>query len=107
MQVLFATCYEEEQLESLCGAAGSSISIRTTSAGAVSWAASDAGEQQSATDAAAMPRTKIEVTIPTWCGKYVVTMDEFKEGEPCVLSHRRRMLLLPLIWLASFVMCTH
>lgn len=52
--------------------------VQTTAAGGVSW---EAVEQQTA----AAPKEKkkkkqMTVKVPKWCGKWVVGMDDFKEG---------------------------
>ena len=55
--------------------------IQATAAGGVTWEEED--EQPAA--AAAAPKEKkakkkMTVKVPKWCGKWVVGMDEFKEG---------------------------
>lgn len=53
--------------------------MQTTAAGGVSWEAVEE-LKDSATPKAKQPKKKMTVKVPKWCGKWVVSMDEFKEG---------------------------
>lgn len=60
------------------------LRFTTTAAGAVTWVSPSLQSIDSFTGAAAFedrePPAKINITIPKWCGKWVVGMDEFKDG---------------------------
>lgn len=53
--------------------------VQTTAAGGVSW---EVVEEQAATSAPKEKKKKKQMTVkvPKWCGKWVVGMDNFKEG---------------------------
>lgn len=53
--------------------------MQTTAAGGVSW---EAVEEQAGSAAPKEKKAKkqMKVKVPKWCGKWVVNMDEFKEG---------------------------
>ena len=53
--------------------------VQTTAAGGVSW---EVVEEQAATSAPKEKKKKKQMTVkvPKWCGKWVVGMDDFKEG---------------------------
>ena len=53
--------------------------MQATAAGGVSW---EAVEEQAATSAPKEKKKKKQMTVkvPKWCGKWVVGMDDFKEG---------------------------
>lgn len=83
MQVLFASCYDQQQLDEVAGLAGKSIAIETSAAGAVKWREVDAAELAIHTDGAAAvaaARKPLRVEIPKWCGKWVVGMDGFENN---------------------------
>lgn len=42
------------------------------------WAAGSSGNGAGGEDP--KPKRKIKVTVPKWCGKWVVSMDEFEDG---------------------------
>ena len=67
----------------VCGAAMQAVYFETTAAGGVSWeeveesrltgeGAGSSGGQQA--------RERLSISIPKWCGKWVVAMDEYKDG---------------------------
>lgn len=53
--------------------------VQTTAAGGVSW---EVVEEQAASSAPKDKKKKkqMKVKVPKWCGKWVVGMDNFKEG---------------------------
>lgn len=53
--------------------------VQTTAAGGVSW---EVVEEQAAASAPKEKKKKKQMTVkvPKWCGKWVVSMDDFKEG---------------------------
>ena len=68
---------------SVCGHATQAVYFETTAAGGVSWeeveesrlrggGAGGSGGQRA--------RRKLEISFPKWCGKWVVSMDEYKDG---------------------------
>eukprot|EP00887_Chlorella_sp_A99_P007269 scaffold2.g7269.t1 len=79
MHVLFATCYEPKQLESIARMKGKQLAFDTTAAGAVKWHEADAAEAAAAAgaDAGGARRLALSVRIPPWCGKWVVGMDAY------------------------------
>ncbi|KAI8477159.1 MAG: R1 protein [Monoraphidium minutum] len=87
MKVLFATCHDEEPLNAIRGAQGQYLHFSTTAAGAVTWVSPSLMTIDSLSGVAAglggpapgAPRN-LRITIPKWCGKWAVGMDEFKEG---------------------------
>jgi alpha-glucan,water dikinase len=91
LRVLFATCHDAQPLQELSKAAGTRLRVKTTAAGAVTW--SSVGEEGSQAQAAAngasassssssdgrAPRLSIG-KAPKWCGKWALTMPEFRDG---------------------------
>ena len=51
---------------------------QTTAAGGVSWEVAE--EQAAAAPKGKKKKQKLSVKVPKWCGKWVVGMDDFKEG---------------------------
>ena len=53
--------------------------VQTTAAGGVSW---EAVQEQAASSAPKekKPKKQMKVKVPKWCGKWVVSMNDFKEG---------------------------
>jgi alpha-glucan,water dikinase len=91
LRVLFATCHDAQPLEELSKAAGTRLRVKTTAAGAVTWSSvGEEGQQAAAaSDGAASsasspsdgraPRLSIG-KAPQWCGKWALTMPEFRDG---------------------------
>jgi len=87
LRVLFATCHDAEPLEELAAAAGTLVRVKTTAAGAVTWSAAaepgaEAGAAASSSSSLAdgkAPRLSIG-KAPEWCGKWALTMPEFRDG---------------------------
>lgn len=79
MKVLFAICHEEGTLKEVEDKEGTTISLQTTAAGGVSW---EVVEEQAAQSGPKEKKKKKQMTVkvPKWCGKWVVGMDDFKEG---------------------------
>jgi alpha-glucan,water dikinase len=82
MKVLFAICHDPEELAKVAELNGEAVSISVTAAGGVEWEKADlsgangaGGEGQEKA-----PKRKVEVKVPKWCGKWVVSMDEFADG---------------------------
>mmetsp|Transcript_19942 Transcript_19942/g.51852 ORF Transcript_19942/g.51852 Transcript_19942/m.51852 type:complete len:1521 (-) Transcript_19942:995-5557(-) len=82
MRVLFATCHDPEPLEQIKAAAGTTLHFTTTASGAVHWNEAHASEVEAASDskAADKPSKGLKISIPKWPGKWVVGMDEYKDG---------------------------
>ena len=51
--------------------------LQTTAAGGVSW---EVVEQTAAAPKEKKKKKQMTVKVPKWCGKWVVGMDDFKEG---------------------------
>jgi alpha-glucan,water dikinase len=86
MKVLFATCHDDEPLSTIRAAEGQYLHFNTTAAGAVTWVSpsmmsvdSLSGGPLKGGPAPGAPRN-LKITIPKWCGKWAVGMDEFKDG---------------------------
>lgn len=71
------SCYDMHAV--LCCALNKCACVQTTAAGGVSW---EAVEEKAASAAPKAKKVKKQMTVkvPKWCGKWVVSMDEFKEG---------------------------
>jgi len=80
VKALFAACYEAEALEQLAELNGRYISITTTAAGAVNWEEVDASTASSSDSSDASLPKNLRVDKPTWCKRYAVGIDEFKDG---------------------------
>ena len=80
VKALFAACYEAEPLEQLAELNGRYVSISTTAAGAVTWEEVDASVASlSDSNGASLPKN-LRVERPTWCKRYAVGINEFKDG---------------------------
>lgn len=86
MRVLFATCHEDEPLGQIRAAEGQLLSFSTTAAGAVTWskapdavtaAAAPHAATTSGADDGSPRRRSIQVSVPQWCGKWVLGMDGY------------------------------
>ena len=80
MQILFAICHDKEPLAEIEKEEGKALSLSATAAGGVSWESADDSELSPKEGSEAKPRRKLSIKIPQWCGKWVVTMDEFADG---------------------------
>ena len=99
MRVLFAACYNDEELQDIEGHADSPISISTTAAGAVRWSIVNDQALQEATMGSSSSGTSsfesdgtssistdlgesrlLDPRPPAWCGQWVVEMDGFESG---------------------------
>lgn len=79
--MLFAICHDKEPLGEIEAEAGNVISVSTTAAGGVTWEAVGEGELGSKEGGGEAPKKrKLSITIPKWCGKWVVGMDGFVDG---------------------------
>ena len=80
MRVLFAACYDGELLDDLESLKGKVMQFTTTAAGAVMWSESSGnlGHNGSASNGSA--GLKLSIQRARWCGKWVVPMDDFKDG---------------------------
>uniref|UniRef100_A0A383VC26 Uncharacterized protein n=1 Tax=Tetradesmus obliquus TaxID=3088 RepID=A0A383VC26_TETOB len=88
MHVLFATCHDEEPLKQIKDAAGQYLRFKPTAAGAVTWVSPSlqsidaftggilSGESQQGLNQV----LNLTIDIPSWCGKWVLPMNEFKDG---------------------------
>lgn len=89
MRVLFATCHDAEPLDQIRNAQGQFLHFSTTAAGAVTWVSPSLmtidslsgadGATPGLPQATGAPRN-LRITIPKWCGRWAVGMDEFKDG---------------------------
>lgn len=80
LQILFAICHDKEPLAEIEKEVGNAISVSTSAAGGVSWAAVAEADLQPQEGSESKPRRKLSIKIPKWCGKWVVGMDEFRDG---------------------------
>ena len=81
--------------------------MTTTAAGGVTWEVVDDSELQPAEGADSQPRRKLRITIPKWCGKWVVGMDSFADGVVGAKSKNLAGAVLPVIQLAATQMIDH
>jgi hypothetical protein len=59
------------------------VYFETTAAGGISWEEVQESQLKGDTDGSAdkkQARKKLSISIPKWCGKWVVSMDEYKDG---------------------------
>ena len=57
------------------------IYLETTAAGGVTWEEVEEAQLKGEGGGGARePRKKLSISIPKWCGKWVVSMDEYKDG---------------------------
>lgn len=58
------------------------IYLETTAAGGVTWEEVEDAQLKEGPGggSTAEPRKKLSIKIPKWCGKWVVSMDEYKDG---------------------------
>ena len=58
------------------------IYLETTAAGGVTWEEVEEAQLKEGPGggSTAEPRKKLSIKIPKWCGKWVVSMDEYKDG---------------------------
>ncbi|GIL61955.1 hypothetical protein Vafri_16315 [Volvox africanus] len=84
MRVLFATCHDEQPLKQLREARGKWLHFTPSASGAVTWTETSAPQNNDegavAHAAAARPTKGLKIEVPTWCGRWVVGMDEYKDG---------------------------
>jgi alpha-glucan, water dikinase len=94
LRVLFAACHDSQPLDELRALAGGRVHVKTTAAGAVTWSAvgeegsgkggsgdgaSAAGDGNGSVSDGRAPQLSIG-KAPEWCGKWALTMDEFRDG---------------------------
>ncbi|GIL92123.1 hypothetical protein Vretimale_14920 [Volvox reticuliferus] len=84
MRVLFATCHDEQPLKQLREARGKWLHFTPSASGAVTWTETSAPQPHddgaTAHAAAARPTKGLKIEVPTWCGRWVVGMDEYNDG---------------------------
>lgn len=59
------------------------VYFETTAAGGISWEEVQESQLKGDADGSAdkkQARKKLSISIPKWCGKWVVSMDEYKDG---------------------------
>ena len=59
------------------------IYLETSAAGGVTWEEVEEAQLKqdgSGSGGGAKARKKLKISIPKWCGKWVVSMDEYKDG---------------------------
>ena len=79
MQVLFATCHDPDPLADISKQNGKVLSFKTTAAGGVTWEEAD-DASLTGSGATATPKLNLKITVPNWCGKWVVSMSEYAEN---------------------------
>lgn len=79
LQVLFAICHDKAPLEEIERVSGKAISISTSAAGGVQWSPAEESDLK-ASSTGTKPKRRLKISIPRWCGKWVVGMDDFKDG---------------------------
>lgn len=77
---MFAICHDKEPLAELEKESGKAVSLTTSAAGGVSWESVQDSKLSPKEGSEAKPSRKLSIKIPEWCGKWVVTMDEFADG---------------------------
>ncbi|EFJ44707.1 hypothetical protein VOLCADRAFT_118653, partial [Volvox carteri f. nagariensis] len=83
MRVLFATCHDEGPLKQLREARGKWLHLTPSASGAVTWSETSPPRQEdgaAAHSAVAKPTKGLKIEVPTWCGRWVVGMDEYRDG---------------------------
>jgi len=85
MKVLFATCHDEEPLQEIRSRVGEYLRFKPTAAGAVTWVSPSLQSIDSFSGRMLLgdeggPPLNLHISIPTWCNKWVVKMDEFRDG---------------------------
>ena len=71
VQVLFATCHDEEPLQEIRAEAGKVLSFETTAAGTVAWSdGADATASAANNGAGGAGRPKLKIDIPKWCAAH-------------------------------------
>ena len=77
-------CSSARVPDSVCGRATQAVYFETTAAGGVSWEEVEEsrlrGEGAGGSGGQLRARRKLKISIPKWCGKGVVPMDEYKDG---------------------------
>lgn len=79
-QVLFAICHDQGPLSEIEKESGKAVSVSTTAAGAVTWEVVDESQLTASDTSDSKPQRKLSISIPKWCGKWVVGMDDYKDG---------------------------
>ncbi|GLC33353.1 hypothetical protein PLESTB_000342400 [Pleodorina starrii] len=82
MRVLFATCHEEGPLKQLKEARGKWLRFTPSASGAVTWTETQPQRQDegAAHASAAKPTKGLKIEVPTWSGRWVVGMDDYRDG---------------------------
>ncbi|KAG1681344.1 hypothetical protein FOA52_007392 [Chlamydomonas sp. UWO 241] len=82
MKVLFATCHDDGPLNDIRAMAGKTLHFTTTASGSVSFAEAQAGEldAEKTKQDTAKSGLNLKISVPTWPGKWAVSMDEYKQG---------------------------
>ncbi|PNW80482.1 hypothetical protein CHLRE_07g319300v5 [Chlamydomonas reinhardtii] len=84
MRVLFATCHDDGPLKQLREAKGKWLHFTPSASGAVSWNETTAEAAGAADDSShstvSKPTKGLKIEVPNWCGRWVVGMDEYKDG---------------------------
>lgn len=82
MNVLFAACHDRWRLDEIKKRESKILRFSPAASGEVRW--EEVSEEDMQTEPTAtsngMTRTRLKMTIPKWCGKHVVSMDEFRDG---------------------------
>ena len=67
----------------MCGHATQAVYFETTAAGGVSWEEVEESRlrgEGTGSSGGQRARRKLKISIPKWCGKWVVPMDEYNDG---------------------------
>ncbi|GMH39379.1 hypothetical protein BSKO_07277 [Bryopsis sp. KO-2023] len=78
MKVLFATCHEAWHLEEMAKMKSKVLRFNPTASGEVRW--EEATEESLAahsSDSLNSNKKNLKINVPKWCGKWVVSMDEY------------------------------
>lgn len=80
VQILFAICHNKGPLTELEKQNGRPIFVSSSAAGEVSWSAAADSDLATKNGDSSKGSQNLSMQIPEWCGKWVVTMDEFTDG---------------------------
>jgi alpha-glucan,water dikinase len=84
LRILFAACYDEEQLDEVARLEGATVEIGTTAAGGVTWQAVEGGSSSSSLSSVdgngVSHHKKLVMSVPAWSKQWAVQMDGFKDG---------------------------
>ena len=79
MQVLFASCHDEDTIAEIESLSGAPVCLSSTAAGDISWDKASDTDLEPRNDSKGQSLQKLAVKVPEWCGKWAVTMDDFAD----------------------------